>query len=66
MIFEALGLRGVAERGYSIMVFGGHARAWLPERYTGGEDSGPTRLGTRGGFSRIGNFLGRRARVFPN
>ena len=29
--FELLGLRGMARKGYSVLVFGGHARTWLPD-----------------------------------
>jgi hypothetical protein len=30
--FEALGLYGIAQRGWSVLLFGGHARAWVAEK----------------------------------
>ena len=30
--FELLGLRGLARRGWSLIVYGAHGRTWLPER----------------------------------
>ncbi len=58
MIFEILRLRGLVRRGYSIMVFGGHARTWLPDRGVGGEDFRPTRIGTHGSYHELGVSLG--------
>jgi len=57
--FEILGLRGLAERGFSVIVFGGHAKTWLPDQDIG---SGAARLGTEGIYHELGvsivGFLG--------
>ncbi len=53
LIFEVLDLRPLVRQGYSLLIFGGHARTWLP-----GRGSGVERLGTNGIYHELGASLG--------
>ena len=52
MIFEALGLQSIAQEGYSIIVYGGHARTWLH-----GPPEDPQRFATQETIHELGGSI---------
>ena len=46
--FELAGLYGLARRGYSVLLFGGHARTWVSKRWP--RRAGPLRPPRPGWF----------------